>query len=282
MATKKSPTKMMFADEEERTPQEAPEKPSEPEDKPTLPSGSNFLHLPSQGRLGYPSEVTYRDILVKDEEKLSMATPETYAKTLNSVLKSILNDPEFFEDMCVHDRDYALVWLWANNYSPVKKVDIKCGSCSHQEEHSVDLTQVEVDDVNPKIPVPFDLPIGDPSDEKKLFVRLNTVGDELLVEDFLKKEENNKKYTFEHLMMVASIQLDFKVSFENKIRWVGDNIKSKEMAYVKKFHQFFKYGVNDVVDHKCSECGEVTKGSLPFSASDILWPTVDVDFEEFL
>lgn len=283
MTTKKKPaTQKMFVEEEEaNATQKAAEKPSEPVKEQTLTPGANYVTLPSEGYLGYPETVEYRDILVKDEETLAMATPETYAKTLNSVLKGILNDCPFYEKLCIHDRDYMLVWLWANNYQSVKKVDVTCSNeeCGHEEVHEVDLTELDVADINPKIPVPFEIPI---SGDKKISVMLNTAEDELQVESFMAKQANKEAYSFAHLMMVASIKFDVAIPFDKKVAWVGENLKSKDMAYVKKFHQYFKFGVSDTVEHKCSACGEVTKGSLPFSASDVLWPTVDVDIEDLL
>ena len=281
MTTKKKPTQQMFVEEDDTT-QKAPTEASEQDDTPPLTPGANHLQLPSNGVLGYPETVEYRDILVKDEETLSMATPETYAKTLNGVLKGILNNCSFFEDMCIHDRDYALVWLWANNYEAVKNVDIKCSTCSHEENHEVDLTALDVESINPKIRNPMEIPIGEKGKGKSVKVRLSTVGDELVVENYMAKEENKAKRNFEHLMMVASIDVGVKISFDKKVDWVGENIRSKDMAYIKKFHQYFKYGVASTIEHTCSKCGEVTKGSLPFSASDVLWPTVDVDLEDIL
>ncbi len=277
MAKKKSPTQAMFDDEQV---EEKVESKKNVNQEP-LPSGQNFLELPSKGLLGYPSTVTYRDILVKDEERLSTATGETYARTLNSVLKSILNDCKFFEQLSIFDRDYALVWLWANNYDHIKKVDVKCENpkCGHEEVKSVDLQNVDVNDVKTNIPVPFTIPMASGG---TLNVRLNTVGDEIEVEDFLSYGENREKYAFDHLMMVASIITEFNIPFANKVQWVGENIRGKEMGLVRQFHQYFRYGVDDIIEHKCSECKEVTRGQLPFSASDVLFPTVSNNIEELL
>lgn len=279
MANKKSPTQNMYV-EDDNTEETKPKKEKAQEREP-LPSGQNFLELPSKGLLGYPTTVTYRDILVKDEERLSTATGETYARTLNSVLKGILNDCKFFEDMTIFDRDYALVWLWANNYDHVKKIDVKCENpeCGHEETKKVDLQEVDVKNVNPKIPVPFEIPMATGGTLK---VRLSTVGDEIDVEDFLSYGKNREKYAFDHLMMVASIVTEYNMPFANKLKWVGENVRGKEMGLVRKFHQYFRYGVDDVIRHECSECKEVTLGQLPFSASDVLFPTVSNDIEEFL
>src|SRR5690606_33709188 len=73
-------------------------------DETSIMTGMNILDLPSEGRLGYPSSVNYRDIMTKDEEVLSSATADTYGRTLNGVVKSLLNDCEFYNKMSIYDR----------------------------------------------------------------------------------------------------------------------------------------------------------------------------------
>lgn len=286
MTTRKKPTQNMFVEEEE-TQKPAPRRKQakkEPEPEQKVEEGVNYLDLPSQGKLGYPSHITYRDILVKDEEVLSSATSETLTRTLNSALKSITNNCEFYEQLSIHDRDYLMIFLWANNYSPKKYVDITCTNtkCGHKETMEVDLTKVPVDDISPKIPVPFELPLDD--EGHTIQVRPNTTGDEMEVEAYIatRSEEEQKSASFERLMMIASIQIDLPLSFDRKVKWVSENVSSKTLGYVRKYHQYFKFGVHDQVEHTCEKCGEVSRVDIPFQITDILFPELPDDFEKFL
>ncbi|MBG24030.1 MAG: hypothetical protein CMF22_11310 [Idiomarinaceae bacterium] len=294
-----SPTKNMFVEDDEtetkaKKPQSKKSKvdatPSDVEMLDSMSSekqedkviaGANILDLPSKGLLGYPETVEYRDILVRDEETLATATTDTYTRTLNGVLKGIINSPSFFEKMTIFDRDFLLVWIWANNYTADKKVNVTCGNCSTTTEHNVNLHEIDVSDVSDRIKVPFKLDLHG-GEGKFVNLRLNTVADEIEVEKFLAQGDNRKTHTYEHLMMVASIDVGISLMFAKKVEWVRDNMKARDMAYVKKFHQYFKYGINASVDYKCPSCGEVTVGELPFQAEDVLFPTVPDDFEELL
>lgn len=279
--TKKKPTQHMFVEDDELDGEQDSQEEVQykPEVETRAGSGShNILQLPSNGQLWYPASVEYRDIMAKDEEVLATATPETYARTLNGVLKSILNDCSFFEELTVFDRDYILVWLWANNYTATKQVDVTCRHCDHQEAHTVDLTAVPVTDVKANLPVPFTMPLSK-SDVKSVNLRLNTVGDELLIEEYT---ATNKNANFEHLMLACSIDLGFKMPLKQKLTWIGNNITAREMGHIRNFHRYFRYGVNDTIEHTCSECKGVTRGQLPFQAEDVLYPTVQSDFEELL
>lgn len=281
MTAKKTskPTQKMFIEKDE--PEELGVEALENEKKKQSKVGSssyNILDLPSKGKLGYPASVDYRDILVKDEEILSLATVDTYSRTLNRVLKGILNDCDFYEDMSIHDRDFALVWVWANNYTAKKEVSFECSHCGHKEPKVVDLTKLEIIDIKDNLPIPFTMPLSRASLEQ-IDIHLLTVGDEIMVEEYMMK---NPKANDELLRLVTSIHLPFNMGLEQKLKWVRENMTSKELGHVRNFHRYFKFGVKDRVDHVCSACGEVTQGALPFQAQDVLFPTVQSDFEELL
>lgn len=284
MTTKRTrPTQMMFADDESDT-QPTPVKPkmmkSEPvEDADVSPSSKhNILDLPSKGQFGYPSSVEYRDIFAKDEEVLSSATTDTYVRTLNGVIKNILNNPSFFESMSIHDRDFVLIWLWANNYVPKKDVDVSCKHCNHVEKETVNLTELDVTDPDEKLTgaIQFDLK----KTGKPIKVRLNTVGDELAIETFIASHEEFKN-KFEYLMLVRSIDVGMTIPLEKKIEWVGENVTARELAIIKQFHKKFTYGVKTTLEHTCSKCEGVTSFALPFSAAEILYPNADLGELEF-
>lgn len=243
-----------------------------------LSSTHNVVNLPSNGAFGYPDFVQYRDIMVQDEEVLASASPETYAITLNGVIKNVLNDPEWFEQMTIPDRDFVLVWLWANNYTKVKQVNVTCPNCGHEEINKVDLTELPSKPLSEKLVHNLEIPIKKTGN--KIKVRLNTVGDEIACEKF---QMSNKEYTYDYLMRVASIDIGVPLKLQDKVKWVKENVSAKEMGYVRQYHQYFSYGLKSTIEHKCTQCGEVTAGDIPFSTADILVPSVMADdFEALL
>jgi hypothetical protein len=270
-------TKEMFVDEEPQVKDsfEEIEQPLEEESN-IHEEVANILTLPSLGKLGYPKEVTYRDILVKDEEVLSMATEETYAKVLNRVLKSILNDPPFYEKMSIHDRDYAMIWLWANNYDPIKKMKVTCGHCENVDTHNFDLRTVEVEDIKEDFVDSLEIPLKNGG---RVAVRLPTVEDELSAEEYTRK---NKNHSYQYVLLAHTIKIPKVMKFSEKLEWIGDNMTAQEIGYVKNYHKYFKFGVNSLAEYKCTACGEVTQDFIPFQAEDILMPTTTGDFRKFL
>jgi len=148
-------------------------------------TNANYIQLPSGGKLGYQSKIEYRDMLVQDEERLASSTPDFYATTINSVLKSVLLDNKDFENFTLSDRDYAMVWIWANNYTPTKKVGVTCVHCKNEFEATVDLTKLPVTEPRDNFIKEMELPIS--KTKGKVKVKLNRVRDELAVEEYMKK-----------------------------------------------------------------------------------------------
>lgn len=243
-----------------------------------LPSAdANVVDLPSKGKLGYPSFVEYRDIMVRDEEILASSTAETYAKTLNAVVKSVMNDCPFYEKMAIHDRDYMLLWIWANNYSSTKDVEVTCGGCGAKNNHKIDLTKLPMIPIKDSLKIPFTVPVKKTGGT--VSVRMSTVADELLASELLRK---NPSLKYDTILFVLSIDLGMQVNFDVKYKWVSENISGREMGIIREFHSHFAFGVDTVIEHSCPACGEVTRGLVPFQTEDILFPTVSTDFEKLL
>ncbi|WGH49699.1 hypothetical protein [Alishewanella phage vB_AspM_Slicko01] len=236
----------------------------------------NYMDLPSNGTMGYNARVQYRDMLVEDEERLASTTAELYATTLNSVIKSVLNNNADFEKFALADRDYALVWIWANNYTSKKKVGVTCMHCSNEFDATVDLTALKVNPVKENFVKNMSLPIAKTGGS--VTVRLSTIADEILVEEYMK----TKAGSYDYLMLIASIDVGVPLMFDKKVEWVRNNVSTSELGRVKQYHRYFSFGLVPEIEHKCPKCQGVTKSTIPFQPSDILNPRVADDFEEFL
>lgn len=243
------------------------------------PERGYLIDLPSAGKHGYPSTVTYRDIMAGDEEILKTATRKNYARTVNSVLKSVCNNASFFDDMTVHDRDFVLTYIWANTYDPVKSFEIKCRHCGNVEEKKIDMTEVDVTDIKENFLNKFPLKIS--KADKTIHIRPVKVRDENAAEKF-KADNKEIKDGIEYLTMVLAIDFGHPMALRERIDWVKDNVSAKEMGNIKKYHEHFFYGLDTTFTHDCSECEGVTPSRIPFHPEDIIAPKVRSDFDELL
>lgn len=232
-------------------------------------------NLPSNGLLGYPEEIEYRDILVRDEKILSSATANTFQQVINKVLKSLLKDGEVFDDLSLHDRDYLLLWVWANNYTTIKEFDVTCQHCSNVDHISVDVTKVDISELSDEYENPFEYTL---SNGDSVYLRLLTVKDEQIAEDFTKK---NKNYSLESVMLALSIDIGKVMMLPQKMKFIEDNINGHDMGMIRGFQEYFNYGIDDKTDNVCESCGEVTTHNIPFSL-EFFMPTLRNDFAKML
>ena len=102
-----------------------------------------------------------------------------------------------------------------------------------------------------------------------------TVKDEEVARKFC---NNHKDYEESFVMLCLSINLKTVVPLEDRIKHIEDNFTGKDMSVLRGFHKHFKYGLNDVVDKECTNCGEVNKIAVPFQI-DFFIPSLSDDFE---
>jgi len=229
------------------------------------------LTLPSGGEFGYPEEIEYRDILVKDEKVLASSTEKTFGKCLNKVLKSLLKDQSFYEKLTIHDRDFLLVWVWANNYSTIKHIEMSCPHCDAKNSYKIDLTELEIKSLDEgfKNPYPYTTVNGE-----DVSFRMLTVNDEAVARDFCRM---NKEYEENLVSMCLSVNLKVTVALKERIKHIEDNFTGKDMSILRGFHRHFKYGVVDSAKEECKSCGEVNRFSIPFQV-DFFIPSLSDDF----
>jgi hypothetical protein len=90
------------------------------------------------------------------------------------------------------------------------------------------------------------------------------------------------QHTNEFLLLASSIDVGLNIPFENKVKWISENMTAREMGIARSYHNYFAFGIKPEVEVKCGSCSEVTSVELPFSAVDVIYPSVSTDFEEFL
>ena len=231
----------------------------------------SIAELPSNGKLGYSNHVEYRDILVRDEKELASSTEKTFQKTLNSILKSLLKDGSYYDSLSIYDRDYLLLWIWANNYSTEKNIEATCPHCGHKNNYVIDLTALEVTELSEdfKNPYPFTLSNG-----TEVTLRLITVGDEEIARKYCAVNKEEEEY---QVMLALSVNFGAVMPLVDKIKRINDTFTGKDMAFIRGFHTFFRYGVVDKVEKECSNCSEVSSYTVPFQA-DFVLPTLSSSF----
>lgn len=242
-------------------------------------SVGNLINLPSKGALGYPSTISYREVMAGDEEILKSATNKNFSRTINRVLKDICNDVEWFDDLYVGDRDYVMSYIWANTYDNEKEFEVKCRHCGTQGDLKIDMFALPMIEMKDNFRPNFPLTIKKTGDVVKL--RMVTVRDDNNAEKFI-AENPKTQYSFEMVHYAMAIDFGRPMRMADKVEYLKNNVSAKEMGIIKQYHQHFSFGMDTTYEHVCSECSGVTRGQIPFQPEDIIAPKVRTDFDSLL
>lgn len=246
----------------------------------------NVLDLPSNGKLNYPATVEFRDMVYGDEKTLSGTDESNYTKTINSVMKSVMNDPEWYDDITITDRDYFFLMMFASNYSSDVDLDLNCKSCGHEFKTSVDLTELDVMELSDNYVEPFKIPL---KSGYTAFVRLPRVKDELKVEGLMKRiNKDGTQFDNNDVIMGLTTEIEMEdgnkltLPLDQKIKWMFENLSVKDVNNIRKFYSYFNYGVDQSTYIKCPECGEENLYTVPFRIDNIVEKALSDDFEGML
>ena len=244
----------------------------------------NIVDLPCNGKLNYPSTINYREMLFGDQKVLASASDDTYLRTLNNTLKSILNDCEFYEQLSIHTRDYLLFWIFANNYGTHRELQIECPSCGNVDKHTVDLTKLNVINLSDDFVEPFNFKT---EKGKDIAIYAMRVKDELHADKFIRSQMEEKSKTsvgdMETAMVASSLDVGKALDLKSKIQWVDNNLTVKDMQIIARYHEYFTFGVDDLITHECTECGKEIEGRVPLhDQGSFRGQNVSADFESLL
>lgn len=229
------------------------------------------LELPSKGKMGYPGTIQYRDVMLRDEKIIATATEKNFQKVINDVLRGLLKNPDYFEKMAIFDRDFLLIYIWANSYGTIKNLTHNCQSCEHENHVVVDLTKMDIKDLDDSYQHPYPVTL---SNGTKVKFKLLSVGDEKLTEQHCIIHKNASE---NYVLLSRSVIFDKVMDMEEKLKYMDETFSGKDMALLRGFHSKFRFGADNSHQYNCKSCGEVNRISVPFSIENLL-PTNDTSF----
>ena len=117
---------------------------------PKIVAPTYHLTVPSSGKT-----VEYRPFLVKEEKILMIAQEAGTQSAMTSALKDIIRactyDTLDLYSLTMYDLEYIFLNLRAKSVGETAELNIKCGECDEYVTTQVDLTTVEVQNLDKKI-----------------------------------------------------------------------------------------------------------------------------------
>ena len=204
-------------------------------------------------------DVTVRAYQAKDEIYLAEINPINLESKYYQVLKNVVQGIDV-KLLTLGDRLYIMIWECINSYTEIIKLKTVCTHCLEEIDISVNLIELNSIELPSDFKQPYSVSL--PQSEKKVNLRLFTVGDELEIEKFEKKNQR-PRYRFARSVVSDLNILDRLEEIEK--------LGMKDFSRIRAFHEKFNHGPDLNTTFVCPKCGEEDDVEVPFRL-DFLYP----------
>ena len=212
--------------------------------------------LPSRGLLYEVDQITISTIKGKDEKILAEINEETFNSGLNKLLSIKVTGIDITK-LTVGDRQYLLLWLAVNSYPHMIKVEEDCILCGNKLKEEVDLTKLEVIQLDESILTNQGIQL---TDGTMLSLRLLLVEDELMIDRYTGSDAWAYRY---------ALSINQENSILDRIQ-LFENMDACDTAKIRAFQEKYTHGINMEVTTDCTKCEEVQAMPIPFRLSLLL------------
>ena len=205
--------------------------------------------------------VTFRPYLVKEEKVLLNAFEQQDQKlamrAMVDTVVSCVYDEINPKDLSTFDVEYMFTQIRAKSVGETATIKIKCESCEHENEHTIDLTQaqVEKEEVDTVIPITDDISIEMKYPSYESFVNHFVDG--------MSEAEFGFAMLSECLVSIMTEEENHLVSevSKNELNEFIDSMTNAQFAKVGEFFNTVPV-MRKHVEFTCSNCGHENKTKL--------------------
>jgi hypothetical protein len=207
-----------------------------------------------------PAKIEIRTFKGKDEKLIAEIGAENFEKKFVALLKNVMKGIDPIQ-LTLGDEMYVALWETINSYSKDYYVTHECEHCLQKSEYTIDLsTQIDSVDLPEGFSEPQEVKLPDSGDLIKL--RLLRVEDVLKVDEIAKLGQNVWLYRYA-LSIVDNQGIWDRVSYL-------ENLSSKDIMYIRAFHDKFAHGPKMETSYSCQKCGGTGIMPVPFRLEMLL------------
>jgi hypothetical protein len=211
------------------------------------------IKLPSNGILGYPAEVTVRNLTGADEKMLYSGSHEV---ATDKLIKRCIVEPEDFNisDICEQDKYYILLQIRILTYGDEYKFDATCPDCGKKTQTEINLDELEVTYADDTFKEKLELTL--PINKSKIKFRMLTSKEVREVNNRLAKVKGDRgtEYILKCASIIQSIDGEDKSLIE-KQKFVED-LSSRDINAIWKAYSKINLGVDLKTPMTCPYCQE--------------------------
>ena len=235
----------------------------------SVPLPSMGLIYEKQSYFHNKETVNIKSMTAKEEDILLSPAYYKTGTVMNELIRSCIGVPGVDpDDLIPGDKNALIVSIRITGYGSIYPVKITCGHCNHVDSVDYDLSNVGIKRLGAE-PVEnglnqfrYQLPI---SKKNVIFKILNGREDkarEREVELIQEKVGGNSAGLITSILHHSIVSVD-GVTDKNKIRKFVNNMPALDSKRLREYMTSIQPGIDTDIDHKCSNCGQLTTVRLP-------------------
>ena len=205
-----------------------------------------------------PDDIKLRPFKGKEEQLVAEMANSNPKKKLLQILRSVVQgiDPA---RLTSGDVAYIVLWEAINSYTNLFPVDLSCEGCYQTISINADLGRIDSKEISDDFTLDYEVDLT----TKKVGMRLLTLADEIELLSLAQKDKSTYLYSF-------ALSIVDPESGAYEIMLVLEELSSKELIPVRKFHTKFEHGPDFLAPYVCPKCGVEGKVIVPFRLDEII------------
>jgi hypothetical protein len=241
-------------------------------------AGIQYHPLTLPGARLYQKEVQIRQFGPTEVENYYIIRRTGSIPALRTLIENTLKGIKI-EELYEPDFLFMVYWQRVNSYSHFPyNLPWQCPTCNSNNSSKLDLTKIispSVSDDYPPDGVSLDLPCG-----HQVIFRLPKEVDDITAAQQVRmlSIENPNESHFRKAELLCMMEFDYGHSQMEKWDLINKVFTPEDVFVIEGFKRLFRYGPNNLMDCKCTKCGEPREVSFRFSVLEF-FPT-DTDFAD--
>lgn len=235
--------------------------------------------LPSKGILykedNIPANITLRGMTTKDE-KIMYASQG--ADVFKKILRNCIVSPENIDinRLISADEMFLILQLRMVTFGDKYKVRSTCPHCGSVDEHEISLSDFDIMYLDDNFTEPINIEL--PASGDTLSLRLLRNSDTEYVEKYARRFAKQFNQNYKEVMYICRMAKYITAINGKPVDFVDarsyvENMVSLDSAKMQTVINSIIVGVDTIVDHECTSCGELYDFAMPIT-SEFFRPTI--------
>lgn len=221
------------------------------------------INLPSNGKFGYQSKVTVRNLTGADEKIMYAGSSEI---ATDKLIRRCVTEPEDFDvtKLCEQDKYYILLKVRVLTYGSDYTFDAKCPECGRKTSLTVSLDDLEVVYADDEMISALSIELPASKDKLRLKVLTTREINEVNQRIAKLKADRGTEYILRCASIIESINDDVKTLTEKQS--ILENMSSKDINFIWKSYSKINLGVNMNTTLTCPNCGSMREVKIDMNS----------------